>query len=262
MELSNLKSIVKGNTCFICAAGKSLNILENRIEEFKDLNVVWIGMNYFSLPEHFILTQINKEFNIVFDCASITNPEIYEPQHRVPLLDSYLSRKEKNLWITAYSLLKDMRKAGQNDFILKHKEKTLILDPILRNPDYPKEVLVRPPNSLSYLLSILVAGQAKKIVIFGFDGLLKDDKRTPEDNIKTYYKSDFVRKERILGCGWLHPGILAWDSEQFDERFPKILEIYKKIFNNHTVEIVNCSPKTIIKVLKKIDYNNVKQEVI
>lgn len=253
--------MIKGNTCLVFASGKSLEEFERRKEEFKDLRAIWVGLNYFKLSEDFILKKISKRFNIVFDCAEVSHPEIYEPQHRVPILNEYLSRKEPNFWITAYNLLKQMRQTGQNEFVQKHKNKIVILNEILLLPEFPTEVKVRPPNSLSYLLSVLTYWKAKKIIIFGFDGLLKDDNRSNEENIQTYYKAEFVRQERILGCGWLHPGILAWDSEQFDERFPKIFEIYKEIFKSNT-EIVNCSPKTIIKCLRTINYDQLKGEVL
>ncbi len=263
MDLKTLKNIVEGNTCFVCLSGKSLEQLEIHIEELKDLNVIWIGLNYFKLPEIFILNKINKQFSIVFDCSGVSCPENYEPQHRVPMLTEFLSRNANNIWITSYSLLKDMiRNAGQNDFILKYKNQTLILDNILKNPNYPKEVLVRFPNSLTGLLSMLIAGMAKRVVLFGFDGLLANVNRTPEQNINTYYKSELVIHERMLACGRLHPGILAWDSEEFDKRFPEIERIYRGIFGNPTMEILNCSPTSIIKYLRKINYPNIKKEII
>ena len=256
----DIKSI-KGKVCGLIAGGNSLDEFESRILEFKDLPIEWVGLNNFTIAEDNILKKINKQFNVVFDSATVTYYHEYEPNYRIPKYREYLGRKDSFL-ITADRLLLECFLTYAQDLYNKYKNKIFNFQGYLEENFVNYSILTkRPPNSLAYAIGSLILGQAKKVIIFGFDGISREVNLKPEKILNTYYKPELVKVERKLGFGEEYEvgGIVA-ECENFDREFPELYINYRKAFGCNT-ELVICSPKTIIKSIRKINYNQLEDEL-
>lgn len=254
-----IQKFVKGKVCGVIAPGSSIKELEERIVGFKDLPIVWVGMNIFEYIEEGILSKINKQFTIVSDCTTVSFKKDFEP-HRVERFEKYLSR-DNNLLVTSRLVIKECLQYRRPDLLEKYADKILAIDDSLKFEDAKTPAIVRgiPPNSITLLLGTLVCGLAKKIIMFGLDGRTEDN----NTSIDSYYKREPIKASRTLAYGkYTNIGSLTSDSLSFEEKFPNLFNIYKTMFGNKNIEIVNCSPKSMFTIFRKISYNNVAEEVL
>mgnify|MGYP000754621218 CR=1 FL=1 len=87
-----LKEIINGRTVAMCLQGKSIEQLEDRITELKDVDICWTSLGVFDIVDTYILAQIDKTLDIVFDCASV-------PHARIPHYEKYMeliNNEDKN----------------------------------------------------------------------------------------------------------------------------------------------------------------------
>jgi hypothetical protein len=230
-------------TCAILAHGKSLYELESRIEEFRNLDIVWCGMNNFA-PSEEILKKINKSFLIIFDSATISNElaVAYETNLRIPMLSGFLDKSENNRYIctkTDRNNLYNLREIHFSEFNRKYKNQIMGVEDLGINP---KIFFVSLPL---YIVCLIKMG-CKKIVLFGADGGGKYG-----NNIESYYNSKLVKAEKDMA------GVLTYDirgdtgtvNNQFGDIMTKTL--------GYVPEIVNCSPETSYKVFKDMSYSEV-----
>ena len=68
----------------LCLQGKSIQELEDRIEEFKDLNICWGAMNRFDVYQDYIFNKIGKNLLITMDVGEVHYEEAYENVIRIP----------------------------------------------------------------------------------------------------------------------------------------------------------------------------------
>jgi len=110
------------------------------------------------------------------------------------------------------------------------------------------------------LLCFLIAGQAQKIILCGVDGFLSNDINV----FDTYYQSAIVAEERFRAFEGApgYKGSIPSDTQNFNDHFPSLLELYQLTYNNPTVQIINCSPNSIINTFRKINYNELEKELI
>lgn len=256
-SIEKLKELIKGKTCCVLTPGKSLTILEERIEEFKDLDVVWIGMNYCDHIEEAILKKIDKQFDMISDCTTVAIPQNYEPE-RIQRYEKFLGRGTNLLFISDLVKVECFQKFGRIDILEKYADKIATIDDVFTGPDYPQEIWNKPPNSITLLFAALIAGMAKKVIMFGFDGRLESN----YNSIDSYYKADIIKEHRVKAYGqYLNIGSLTSDSKDFNVKFIHLLQMYKAIYSNPNIEIINCSPDSIYTAFKKINYDQVKGEV-
>lgn len=251
--LSKLKQIINNRPVAIMVHGKSIETLEQRINEYKDLDVCWVSMNLFSIMEKFILSKINKKLDIVLDCSTVANSNLvnYENNFRQPRLKEFLSKQYNNLWVTTKGII-DLYKniINKNKFINTYINKILIVDTIFPPSQIAKYMSV--PNSLTLLIAAIIAGGASKIVLFGCDGY----RGKVSIGINSYFKPNLQRIERYNALGSsLDPGVNR-DTDGFEGRFSRLYKEYKLLFNNN-VEIKNCSNISVYKCLPKITYDEV-----
>lgn len=253
-----MKKLVKGKTVCILAPGKSLEMLEKKMPDFKDLNVIWAGMNYCDYIESSVLSKIKKRFDIISDCTNVTNPDAYEPE-RIKRFINFLGRGDNNmLFISNVVIDECFKRMKRKDLLEKYEDKISTIDSVFTNKNYPKEVWDKPPNSITLLFAGLIAGQVKKIILFGYDGKFAGNYSA----FSTYYKPEIIKAHRIKAYGQFEDiGGLTCDSRDFQARFSKLFAMYKKIFKNPGAEIVNCSPDSVFTVFRKIEYKDVLQEV-
>jgi len=262
-SINKLKNTIKERVVCIIARGGSAKILEERIEEFKDYDICWASMNLFTPAEN-ILAKIGKELDIVSDCSTVQNRDTYEPQIRIPRFRKYLE-KENNLLFISQLVIQECFRRDNNFILFKRKaDKIAIIDDIFDTPEAPKAIWDAPPNSITLLLAACIAGGAKKIVMFGYDGLApkvgETNSMLDHNCIETYYRSDMEKEDRIASASTVEIGSLATDSFFFERDFPKIWDIYKKTYGNNC-PILNCSPNTMFNCIKKVDYNEIGREL-
>jgi hypothetical protein len=261
-SIEKLRDAIKGRTVCIIARGASAKILEERIEEFKDCDVCWASMNLFK-PAEDIVEKIGKKLELVSDCSNVKNTQIYEPQVRIPRFEKYLS--QGNTLLSSRTVFKDVfMNHNKLDMYDKYKEQIAIIEEVFEHEDAPDSIWDAPPNSITLLFAACIAGGAKKIVVFGYDGLKGElaSQRTRLDrqSVHTYYRDDLEREDRKIAASSEEIGSLSTDSYFFERDFPKLYKMYTEVYKNNC-EIVNCSPNTMFTVIRNTTYNEVKKEL-
>jgi len=254
--MNALKKIINNRTCFILAHGKSIEKLEEKIVDLKKYNICYVSLSLFNVIEEFILSKINKHLDIVFDSATVSDSFLVNYEKvRLNRLSKFLERKENNLWITTFGIERDsIRGLNNNWFLEKHQNKMFIVDYIF--PSSLRGNLMSVPNSVCLLIASLLYGGAKKIILFGFDGCLKQ-----ENNLDTYYKPEYHKEEHLLATGKEGNTGLYRDTLNFQQVFPILLHQYRNLFKNNA-EILNCSPNSAYTVIKKISYEELEKCLI
>jgi len=229
---------LSNKTICVLLHGSSLSELENRIEEFRNIDVIWCGINYFN-PSEEILRKIDKSFNIVFDCSTVQNNVEYEKKARLPRLVEFLERKN-----TTYITLKsgrdnlyDLRNRIGSDFNEKYKNQIIY-----------GETLGFDCNqfcvSLHLYLTCLLKLGAKTIVLFGGDG-----GGSFGNSVSSYYKAELMQEDKVLADNTSYN--MTGDTCNINNSFNPIMQsIFGRI-----PEILNCSEISTYNVFKKITYN-------
>jgi len=253
MKVLMLDDIIQGRTVVICAHGASLNKLENQIEKFKDYDVCWTSLNLYTIIEVNILHKINKKLDIVLDSSTIANQLMkrFEAERRIPRLEQFLARPEKNLWITTEGLLRDqLRPLGYGDFLSKYQHKILVLDKVYRS--------MQAPNSISLLICAAAIGGAKKIVLFGYDGYWGNY----QENINSFYRPEDIAIERKYAVGNTVDSDVAKDTTNFNSYFWNIYLKWCSTYDIKPVEVINCSPDSKYTIFPIFNYDNIHQVLI
>lgn len=256
--INKIKSIIKNRPCVVIAKGRSIEQLEKNIEQLKNYDICWVGQNRVNYIEEGILEKIEKKFDLLSDCATVHRKSFYEPNHRLPRFQEFLSR-ENNLLMTSELVLDECFRRYGKDVLDKYKDKIVTIDSLVFGENLPKKLSEPPPNSLTLLLCFLIAGQAKKIILCGVDGFTNNN----IDIFETYYKPNVAKEERTLAFEGSNnfKGSIPTDSRLFNERFLTLLELYKEVYKNKDVKIINCSENSIITIFKKISYNDLTKEL-
>ena len=235
--------IINNKTCCILAHGKSLEELEQRIEEFKNLDVVWCGMNYFN-PTEDILKKIGKEYQVIFDCSTVQNRVEYELTARLPRLIEYLERPISNVYITLQTgkdNLYALREVLSPTFNQTYKERILYADSLGFNTN---QFCV----SLHLYIATLLKLGGKNIILFGADGGGVDG-----NSVVSYYRWDRVQKDKELADNRSYN--MVGDTNNVNTTFVPIMN---QIFG-YVPEIINCSPISTYTVFKKVNYDELLQ---
>lgn len=251
--MNKLNEIINNRVVAILCHGASIKYLEDYIERFKYKDICWMATGVFTIFEEFILSKINEQLDIVFDCATVPEPNIphYE-SIRLTRLDKFLSREENNLWITTHGMFRDAIIPYRKDFLDLFKEKIIQVDKLFPQNNVPHWMDV--PNSTTLAIASAMAGKARKIILFGVDGCT-----ITNNNVCTYYKPEIQKQERIDGYGdVLNEGLIR-DTIGFEERFPKIYSEYIELFGN--VPIINCSTFSHYTCIPRIAYEELENEL-
>ena len=259
--MKKLINKIKDKTVCVLLHGKSIEELEDRIEEFKNDNICWISMNEFDIIQDNILNKIDKQLDIIYNFSlhrGNMEKEIQIPNIKQAIDKGSLLITNKNLFIDAYTRLQ------QEEFINEYKDKVLLLDDIKTKENIPLEKVVSGLPTICYILYSLAIMGASKIIIFGFDG---SDYYVNSLNYSTYYKSNIELSRMVLPkekAENLPKGLLAavgYDTITINNNFLNIYEKIKSDFNLLKLPtILNCSPISKIKVFKIINYNEALEE--
>jgi hypothetical protein len=233
---------VNGNKTYcILAHGKSLEELEKRIEKFKNIDVVWCGINYFN-PSQNILKKISKDFNIVFDCSTVKNAIYYEKEVRIPRLSEYLEKNTHNKYICTKSdknNLHNLRNEIKVDFNEKYKNQIIYVEDLDINPN---------PFCVSlhlYIASLAKLG-AKQIVLFGADG-----GGNLGNSVESYYNYREIENDKIKAGNTSYN--MVGDSNNINSTF----EILMTKTLGYIPNVINCSPDSVYTIFKKVNYEEV-----
>lgn len=252
-----IEKIINGRVVGVIARGSSLNELEKRINEFKDLDICWTSLNLFTIAEEYILSKINKKLEIISDCSNVELRDNFEPNVRRPRFENYLKREDNNLLQISNTVIRDLKATNQDDILEKYKNKIITIDEVFTGEGYPIELWDAPPNSITLLFAMLMAGKAKKVVTFGFDGYTDNNLEA----VNSYYKPELEKAERIAATGkTAGVGSLPTDSRDFNRRWFYIYQLYKRVYGVET-KFINCSPITMFNCMNITNYDNVIGEI-
>lgn len=249
-RIKKLRDIINERPVAILTLGASLTELESRIEELKDCDICWVGMNVFSIPEKHIVQKIGRNLSIAMA------PNIPGLPSQISNVVSFLERQEDNFFITDEPAL---RQPGFPDwysrdrFIQKYDSKLLVYDAVWHpNPLFelvpdPEHPLHFPAyNSLTALLSLIIIGMPCKIVLFGADGG------------GPYYRQDEIMRSK-------NESPIPWNLEGDARDFNQVMEdILVRVYRTYgipvhitlaPIDIVNCSSKSNYAPFKKLTYS-------
>ena len=247
--MNRLSKIVEDKIVCIAMHGKSLEELEDRIEDFNSDKICWASCNAFDIVEDYILSKINKKLDII-GCFAEYFPEI-EKEVRIPALIKALDNGSFVL-AQEYLFTKTFPENGYGELLSKYISQILIIKSLAR---LLKQDRV---SSLGFMLCALSIAGAKDIILFGCDGI------GPEvtDYLGTYYKSDIHIKRRVLPR---FKGVKVRDgyfssvqsdtihfNNNFNDYYSRCLRQFK-VFT--TPKISNCSMSSVITNFKKIFYD-------
>jgi len=241
-------NIVNGRNVCIMVHGKSIYELENRIEELKDYDICWVSMSAFDMMETFILNKINKRLSIVQDCGELEFTVLYDEKLRIPRWENFLKRRDKNLILTATQIVGNLNNMGRQDIDYNFREKIEYI---------PKSMWSLVPNGLTLLLTYLGLSGTKKIILFGCDGYNGELNK----DLDSYYHKELIKEERMLGFHNENTSGLHSDSYSFNSYFPDFFNRYSYKSQQTKAEIVNCSPNSMFTIFRKINYDQLKEEL-
>jgi hypothetical protein len=229
-------------TFLVLLHGKSIETLENKITDYKDLDVVWCGISTFDIEQKYILNKINKEYNIVFDCSTVKNAEDYEITVRIPRLISYLSKNKEYKYICTKS-------DKNNLFELRNRLRLSFNEDFKKQIIYVEDLGINPNPfcvSLHLYLACLLKFNPRKIILFGADG-----GGTYGNSIESYYKWEEVKKDKEIAGNLFYN--MVGDSNNINTTFTPLMQ---NIFS-YIPEIYNCSPNSLYTVFKNVSYDEV-----
>ncbi len=224
----------------ILLPGYSLYEFQERIEEFRDLDIIYAGINRWTPLEQDILFRIDKRFSIIFCGAA--------PDWYIDETCSFLDRKDENLFIT--ERLNFKADNGQNLVKLfeNYNEKLLLFTSYYHYSDFPSDDyplhFIRE-NSLSILTALIAIGEPSAIIHFGADG-----GRISKDGLYYEALNEFIHPDQLdpdssikRDTGWFNAGMLS------------TLEFTRRTHKLGNCEIINCSEKSHLDVFQKLSYN-------
>lgn len=248
-EIDKIREKINNRIVCIMSHGKSIETLETRITEFKDLDICWVSFNLFTVMNKFILSKINKKLDIVLDCAASSNIE-YERNYRIPNILNAIYENNTLILSTARLMITQYNEYKLSQFYEINKDIILLVDNIFGRLDYT-------PNTLFLLIATIAVGKPKKIILFGVDGYSKSSTEV----FSTYYKSE-LQRDRIKNLiSTDNPeSSLDKSTAAFQERFDWLYPDFCKRCNVDSPFIYNCSINSLItsKWFKQINYNELK----
>lgn len=236
---------IKDRICAIMLPGKSITRLEEKIHDLEEYNLCWCSMTSFPMMEKFILNKINKKLDVVFECNEVKNWQDYNLQIRIPRMDEYLKRKN-NYLITSSEVLSKLNKLNREELYYIYKNKIYVVQDCRK---------VDVPNGLALFIELLTKFGAKRIILFGCDGY----KGKEGEDIDTYYRPEIRAIERKIGFGTEKASHLHSDTADFEGTFYPKYNKYCEERKIKPIEIINCSPISVINIFKKVNYEQIEE---
>lgn len=230
--------------CLLVGLGRTIETLEERIEEFKDFNVVWCSMSSFDIPQKYILDKIGKHFEIVFDCSTVHFAEEYELNRRIPRIKYHLDTYKDSVYMctkTDKANNYQLRERIAPDFNRDYNDRILYVEDLGIDPN-PYCV------SIHLFIASLYKMNAKEVILFGQDG---DSLGRYSNHVESYYKSELIKEDKIIAGNLVYN--LVGDTNN--------VNIYYDAQLQHTLGYIprplNCSPGSTFTIFPVTDYNTV-----
>lgn len=230
-RLATLKRVINSRVVAIILPGYSIYELGDRIEEFRDFDICYAGVNKWLPLEEGILSQIDKRCSIMFNGAA--------PDYFFDEICAYLDRADDNIYISERMNFKE--DGGQNLIRLyeKYDDKLLFFTSFYSEDERPSSEyplhLIRQ-NSLSILTALVSIGQPRAIIHFGADGGRISNEELYFKKINEFTHPDTLPAEITL----------ARDTQWFNEDMLKTIERTRKTYNLKNCDIINCSPSSYL----------------
>lgn len=249
-RIEHLRKIIAGRPVAILAAGPSIKELEKRIDELRDLNICYLGINRFFIQENYILQKIDKHFSII----TVTLPT---PDEGLlpPVLDkviNFLDRDDNNMLVSGLSNFhSNSRELINPDFNLqkffdKYDKKLLFSavgdDKISPEDDRPLHLM--HSNSLGIMIFWATIGKASKIILFGADGYTTENTGDSFYHLKEY------------GVAWPLEALVIDTNKGFNPIVPICLQNIYKTYHVEPVPTLNCSEVSFLTPFPKVSYND------
>ena len=241
-EMKRLVNLIENKIVCVLGCGRSLEILENKIEELKDLNLSWIGMNDCEEIEKRIMSKIDKNFDIVFNFSFPVSKSMIAYINNILLKGRVFITKKR--------------------FISKikiNKGKVIVMESVVnRKVKFSDFFNIHHPNSsLCSIIIFLLYCNAKKIILFGCDGIHPKAMAAyhPMEEIgDTYYLPEIKRRKKDSHglCG---------DVAEMNKNFLKTLSLHRNLFKLDNINIINCTPYNYYTCFKRINYRDLMKEL-
>ena len=209
--------------------GPSIVGLNSIIEELAFHDVVWMGTHKFHYIERDILRPAGLEFDIIG----------YGPvRFEEAFVLEFLSRERQN-------------------FLLMPEDG--MVGTVRNLPNYGPKIVhgdFRMINNMTVILVYLRKICVSKVIMFGLDGVVKDN--------KMHYGQDEII-ENIDEFPWYHqaldsgPWNIMHEKEQVNRHFYS--KYWSRSGNDWEMEIVNCCPNSEVLAFRKIGYPEVIGEI-
>ncbi len=243
-RIDHLRKIIAGRPVAILALGPSINELEKRIYELKNVDICYFCLNNFPVHETHILKKIDKHASVIMYSAPEGMKEFIGP------IANFLDRDEDNMfistfWRDAFGLLGS--DFNLNQFIREYNNKLIFFSlshslSYRQLPDNNNPLHFNRGNSLQILIQLAVIGKASKIVLFGADGYCE------ENSDISYYRPDEYQCTSRKN--------LIWDTKIFNTIVPISIKNVYKTYSLDPIEILNCSEKSFLTPFPLISYDN------
>tara|TARA_B100000676_G_C18085679_1_gene854803 strand:+ start:260 stop:2182 length:1923 start_codon:yes stop_codon:yes gene_type:complete len=249
--LEDLRRLVAGRDVFLLAHGPSIGDLKQWIEQFDLKDTCFGAVSAFRILEKELLQGVGRQVDIVLQ----THYRGIAP--RYDQLREYLSREGTNLFITARWALERLGRAcpTRQEIETTYHDKLLYIggsggiEPA--TPHNPLKFVFG--NSLSILVPLTAMAGARRIFLFGADGISKANngpaKHFGEGNPDFRFDFEATDIDALTG------GLRA-DTVDFSEAVEIGLISLEAIFGFKRPPIYNVSPDSAIDAFPKIGYQD------
>jgi hypothetical protein len=248
-NISLFQKHIAGRTVAICLQGKSIETLEQRIDDFKGLNICWAGQTQYDIIQENILNKINESLDIVLDIAEVKYKDEYDKFIRLPNAEKFLHKNSLGLILTQVDIFNNLKKI-QDCLCINPQLNCIFID--------VKGSNLSIPNSLTLYLLLLTQYGARQIILFGCDGFGKPSefrKYQNKSDLHTYYYPETAIKSRRIGFGTDTMSALYSDSFKFNEQFPNLYSKYCRDYQIRPVKIYNCNSNSMLTLFETISYD-------
>jgi len=254
-RVKRLQEIVAGRSVAILAPGPSIYELEHRIEELRNADICYFGLNSYTVQEVHILQKISKHFSVIMCSSREGIPTIMGD------ITNFLDRDEDNMfissiWRATFELMEvdfDLKQ-----FFIKYNKKLIFFSldfaTTFPNNDCPLHFIVS--NSLLVLMQMAVIGRASSIVLFGADGgSFKEGAKEwyhRQNDIGHRGPSDTLKLDFTVGP---KENLINDTNKYFN---PIALLALTNLYNTYgfpSTKILNCSEDSFYTVFPRVSYD-------
>ena len=250
-RVKHLQKVIAGRPVAIIVPGPSIRELEHRVEELRDIDICYFGLNSYTVIETHILQQINKQFSAIMCSSREGIPGILED-----IID-FLDRDEDNMFISSFwrGTFDLLPKYFDLQYLFdKHNKKFIFfsLGFVTTVPDKEHPLHFIVSNSLLVLMQMAIVGKTQSIVLFGADGGFSKD---PDE---WFYRQDDPGYRSSFNGGLIRTpkdAIIAHTNDYCNTIAPITLPNLYEAYGFAPTAILNCSENSLYTPFTKVSYD-------